>query len=136
MSFAYLKGGKDKVKSKRKEQIPVCVHEEIVREKEIVHKEAVQPLQRDQLPEPCQGIQIGNRLGLSLSDGLMASRFCYGCIHFSVDSPGTDKEVGFCLRELPPEAMFTHEWKVIRPQTLIRQCPRVKSGDLIINVKF
>lgn len=131
MSFAYLKGGKDKIKPQRKEQIPICA-----REKEIVHKEAVQPLQRDQPPKPCQGIQIGNRLGLSLLDGLMASRFCYGCIHFSVDSPDTDKEVGFCLRELPPGAMFTHEWKVIRPQTLIRQCPRVKNGELIINVKF
>lgn len=50
---------------------------------------------------------------------LMGSRFCYGCLRFSVNYPDTDLEMGFCQRMEDGKTVF----KVILPEYLIRQCP-------------
>ncbi len=134
LSFAHLKkGGGVAVEAvtaredKEKEEKSFVLHEE---------KEAGgQQGQKEQQPSAA-GIQIGNRIGLKPTDRLMQSRFCYGCPRFTVDAPDTDKEVGFCLRELPSSAMFRHEWKIIRPETMLRQCPEVKQGKIVLKGEF
>ncbi len=52
---------------------------------------------------------------------LMGSRFCYGCLRFSVNYPDTDLEMGFCQRIDPKDGKTV--FKVIQPEYLIRRCP-------------
>ena len=135
LSFAHLKkGGEVAVEAvtaredKEKKEKALLIHEE----KKAGGQQQGQQQEHIGQPRSKAGIQIGNRSGLKPTDRLMQSRFCYGCPRFTVDAPDTDQEVGFCLRELPKSAMFQHEWKIIRPETMIRQCLEVKRGKLVL----
>ena len=58
---------------------------------------------------------------------LMESKFCYGCDKFSVDFPGTEKEAGFCFREMDPgDGLFEVVFKKIKEHFKVGQCPKVK----------
>ncbi|MEA1866575.1 MAG: hypothetical protein U9N19_00500, partial [Thermodesulfobacteriota bacterium] len=68
----------------------------------------------DQGVQGDQGLQVGNRPGLKLIDLIAKTRFCYGCPQFSIDAPETEKEQGWCLRELKEsDGDWKHEWKRI-----------------------
>lgn len=56
----------------------------------------------------------------SRTDSLLVSGFCYGCINFFVDAPGTKLEMGWCKRIDGNSKII---YKRIRATTLIRQCP-------------
>lgn len=60
-----------------------------------------------------------NKTLMDKNKTLMGSRFCYGCLRFSVNYPDTDLEMGFCQRMEDGKTVF----KVIQPEYLIRQCP-------------
>ena len=135
MSFAYLKGGPDKTKPKRKELLPQIDTDKRRLTATATVQDNVSVINNTlntsvKAPGCPSGIQIGNRQGLTPKDKLMQSRFCYGCSRFTVDAPDTDNEQGFCLRELPDEAMCRHEWKIICPETTIGRCPRVVSREI------
>ena len=52
---------------------------------------------------------------------LMESGYCYGCVNFSVDAPGTAHEMGWC-RRYDKEGKL--HFKRILSDILIRQCKR------------
>lgn len=51
--------------------------------------------------------------------GLIESRFCYGCLNFSVDYPETSEAMHWCLRYESDGIRY----KRILPEFIIRQCP-------------
>lgn len=64
---------------------------------------------------------------------LINSRFCYGCHNFSIDSPGTPEESGWCKRDKQEKnGLIYYDWLPIRANTLVKQCPKVKSGEFIL----
>jgi len=64
---------------------------------------------------------------LDLNAGLMYSKFCYGCQRFTVDFPGTEKEAGFCFREMDQDdGDFDFCFKKIKPHFTVGRCPLVK----------
>ncbi len=57
---------------------------------------------------------------------IIESKHCYGCEMFSVDAPGTEKEVGWCMRKVLGKSEHKWEHKRIPVTALVRQCPLEK----------
>ena len=67
------------------------------------------------------------------TSGIMSSKFCYGCTKFQVDAPDTKEEAGWCQRDMVDDSGAKYfEFRMIPNHAAVRQCPRVKSGDIIL----
>jgi hypothetical protein len=67
-----------------------------------------------------------------LTDKIMESGYCYGCVKFQVDAPRTPEEVGWCQRTLDDDDEYEYEFRMIPIAAMIRQCPRVRSGEIVV----
>ena len=59
---------------------------------------------------------------------IMESKHCYGCEMFSVDSPDTPWERGWCKRKTPEGQEFEFVFKKIPVSAQVRQCPIIKNS--------
>lgn len=56
---------------------------------------------------------------------LVESKFCYGCLDFSVDFPNTEKQKCYCRRVISNKEVL---WKVISDDVLVGQCQKIEGG--------
>jgi len=68
----------------------------------------------------------GSLVGVDLNASILATRFCYGCIQFSVDAPMSERERAYCLRKGLKGEDYEFIFKRIKSTIAIRQCPLVK----------
>ena len=116
MSFAYLKNKrKDKKVSDVVETKPKSA-KEICLKKETRSTPAKNSLHKDK--------STGQ---VDLFAKIMESKHCYGCEMFSVDSPDTPRERGWCKRKTPEGEEFEFVFKKIPVSALVRQCPKIKN---------
>jgi len=63
------------------------------------------------------------------NDSLLESKYCYGCLRFSVDAPDTPQERGWCMRD---DANGGYAFFAIKKAHKVKQCPvykkRIKRG--------
>ncbi len=113
MSFAHLK-------NKKTEEKP---------SPEIIHKKK-EPVSREiKSPGKVQTFSFhesGSLEGIDINTPILISRFCYGCVQFSVDAPMTEKERAYCLRKGENGDDYEFIFKRIKPSIVIGQCPIVK----------
>lgn len=55
------------------------------------------------------------------NDLINESRFCYGCLQFTVDAPETENQACWCYRGESKEGVAT--FKLIGDKIKVRQCP-------------
>jgi len=114
LSFAHLKKGAGRAK-KLENAVDLVVPNEAV----LLHEDI-----NNIRPEPA----TTKRDGIS-SSMLMESKFCYGCTSFSVDAPETLNEAGWCMRKM---ADGGNEFKRVPNHAMVRQCPKVKTGEFVL----
>lgn len=62
-------------------------------------------------------------------DGLIETRYCYGCAQFSVDQPFCEDEVGWCVRQNGENGGGGYSMKRIFSKHRVEQCPLFKAGE-------
>jgi len=65
-------------------------------------------------------ISVKDRKTFDPENSLMVTGFCYGCLRFSVEAPGTKNEMGWCKRRDRKTGKTI--FKRILSDVLIRQC--------------
>lgn len=84
-------------------------------------------------PGVVDSVKSSSRAEFDAYSLIMASKFCYGCLRFSVDAPETEDVVGWCQRDMEDETGNKYfEFRMIPVQAIAKQCPLVKSGEIIL----
>jgi len=64
-------------------------------------------------------------------DGILLTGWCWGCLWYSVDAPGSEKEAHWCGYHKTKDGGF--EFKRIVEAVRIKQCPALKAGRVSIH---